>query len=160
VVGVAILANLQDNGYAPINVGSITDGMIDDGVWGDISIGMIFAIQDAILANINEQLINWINEEGAEIENDGDSSSDAESDSFPDYPGDDPTKSPGEGWEWRGKGDPSSGEGNWYNPETGEILHPDLNHQPPVEPHWDYRGTDGKWYRFFPDGSMIPKFPS
>jgi hypothetical protein len=43
------------------------------------------------------------------------------------YPGDDPTKSPGEGWEWRGPED----KGAWYNPETGETLHPDLDHPYP-----------------------------
>lgn len=151
------LVSRQGVGYTPINVSSITDGMIFDGIWDNISIDMIFAIRDAILADISDWVINGIDEEGAEVENDGNSSSDAQSDSLPDYPGDDPTKSPGEGWEWRGKGDPSSGEGNWYNPETGESLHPDLSHQPPVEPHWDYRAPDGQWYRIFPDGSMIPK---
>ncbi|KMZ54868.1 polymorphic toxin type 37 domain-containing protein [Dorea sp. D27] len=75
----------------------------------------------------------------------------------PKYPGNNPQKSPGKGWEWRGKGDPSSGEGNWYNPETGETLHPDLNHPEPIKPHWDYKGNDGNWYRLYPDGSLVPK---
>lgn len=33
----------------------------------------------------------------------------------PEYPGDDPKKSPGEGWEWRGKGEPGSGKGYVVN---------------------------------------------
>lgn len=75
----------------------------------------------------------------------------------PKFPGWDPTKSPGEGYVWRGKGDPSSGKGAWYNPETKESLHPDLNHPDPYGPHWDYNypgGGDG--FRIFPDGTMSP----
>lgn len=49
----------------------------------------------------------------------------------PKFPGWNPSQSPGKGYEWRGKGDPSSGKGSWYNPKTKEILHPDLNHPAP-----------------------------
>ena len=73
------------------------------------------------------------------------------------YPGNDPTRSPGRGFEWRGSGNPSSGKGNWYNPRTGESLHPDLNHPAPIGPHWDYRAPNGIWYRIHPDGRFIPK---
>lgn len=71
--------------------------------------------------------------------------------------GDDPTKCPGEGYTWKGRGPPGSKEGAWYNGRTKESLHPDLNHPPPKPPHWDYRnGTteyeeelylDGTWKR-------------
>ena len=53
------LVSRQGVGYTPINVSSITDGMIDDGVWGDISIDIIFAIRDAILDNIGDWDIEW-----------------------------------------------------------------------------------------------------
>lgn len=69
--------------------------------------------------------------------------------------GDDPTKCPGEGFEWKGKGSPESGLGSWFNESTIESLHPDLNHPAPKKPHWDYEGpgfpkgarlnTDGTW---------------
>lgn len=65
---------------------------------------------------------------------------------------DDPTKPPSEGFEWRGKGEPGSGKGNWYNPKTGESLHPDLKHSPGIPPHWDYKDSTGilwRIYRFF-----------
>ena len=76
----------------------------------------------------------------------------------PDYPGDDPTKAPPD-YEWRGKpgSAPGSEEGNWFNPQTGESLHPDLKHPDPIGPHWDYRDPFGKWWRLFPDGTMTPK---
>ena len=77
--------------------------------------------------------------------------------SMPSYPGDDPNKSPGDDWEWKGKGSPSSGKGNYTNPNTGESLHPDLNHPKPVGPRWDYKDPLGKWWRLFPDGSISPK---
>ena len=67
----------------------------------------------------------------------------------PDYPGDDP-KVPPEGYEWRGKGPQGSPQGNYFNPETGESLHPDLDHKPPIGPHWDYWGPDGIKIRIFP----------
>ncbi len=74
----------------------------------------------------------------------------------PPYPGDDPTQSPGEDWEWRGQPGsvPGDKNGNWYNPKTGESLSPDLDHPPPIEPHWDWRAPDGKWYRYYPNGSL------
>ena len=77
---------------------------------------------------------------------------------FPDFPGWDPTKCPGDGYEWRGRGEIGSKAGNWFNPETREWLRPDLNHPPSVGPHWDY-GIRGETpsYRIFPDGSYEPK---
>lgn len=73
------------------------------------------------------------------------------------YPGNDPTVSPGADWEWRGAGNPTSGKGSWYNPETGESLHPDLEHPDPIGPHWDYKSPDGTQYRVNPDGTVVPK---
>ncbi|MCI5746192.1 MAG: polymorphic toxin type 37 domain-containing protein, partial [Erysipelotrichaceae bacterium] len=70
------------------------------------------------------------------------------------WPGDNPTKAP-DGFEWRGNGAPGSSKGNWYNPDTGEILHPDLNHPQPIGPHWDFRDILKQWWRIFRNG----KFP-
>jgi RHS repeat-associated protein len=70
------------------------------------------------------------------------------------YPGNDATQPPSSDWEWRGKGEPGSGEGNYYNPKTGESLHPDLGHGPPIGPHWDYKNKGGEWGRLYPDGSF------
>lgn len=78
---------------------------------------------------------------------------------YPRFPGWDPTKSLGKGYEWRGRGNSLSGKGNWFNPNTKEMLHPDLNHLEPYGPHWDYNypgGGDG--FRIFPDGTMKPKY--
>jgi len=41
----------------------------------------------------------------------------------------DPATSPGEGWEWKGNGDPGTKEGNWVNSNSGETLHPDISHE-------------------------------
>jgi hypothetical protein len=68
------------------------------------------------------------------------------------HPGNDPTQSPGKDWEWRGNGDPGSGNGSWYNKNTGDSLHNDLSHGEPYGPHWDLsgpRGDLGYLYRFF-----------
>jgi RHS repeat-associated protein len=63
-----------------------------------------------------------------------------------------------EGFEWKGRGPPSSGRGNWYNEETGESYHPDLEHGPPQGPHWDYHPEKNhKGYRLYPDGRCEPK---
>ena len=74
------------------------------------------------------------------------------------YPGNDPQQAP-EGTSWRGNGTPGSGKGSYYNPETGESWHPDLNHEEPIGPHWDYdfRGSGTNGWRVFPDGSVVPK---
>ena len=71
------------------------------------------------------------------------------------YPGNDPTKPPGKGWEWRGKGEPGSKKGGWYKPKTGESLRPDLDHPLPIGPHWDYQPyRNGPKYRWYPNGRM------
>ncbi|MCB1073763.1 MAG: hypothetical protein KDK96_11790, partial [Chlamydiia bacterium] len=68
--------------------------------------------------------------------------------------GNDPTKPPAEGFEWRGRGDPQSGKGNWYNPNTKESLNPDFDHSPPIGPHWDYESPDFPGgTRLYPDGT-------
>ncbi len=54
-----------------------------------------------------------------------------------------PAESPGEGWEWRGKDPPGGERGAWHNPDTGESLHPDLDHPAPIGPHWDYVDPEG-----------------
>ncbi len=71
----------------------------------------------------------------------------------PQYPGDDPNKSPGKDWEWRGRGSPESGQGNWYNPKTGESLNPDLKHPLLKKPHWGYSGPKGD-ADIFSDGTI------
>jgi YD repeat-containing protein len=81
---------------------------------------------------------------------------------YPPVPWDDPSRSPGTEWEWRGPGTPGSEEGAWYNPGTTESLHPDLNHAPPIGPHWDYsnpanNGPNGRGWRAYPDGRLEPK---
>lgn len=68
-----------------------------------------------------------------------------------------PESPPFPGWEWRGTGPPGSSEGSWYNPATGESLHPDLNHDGPLGPHWDYKDENGNEWRLFPDGTVEPK---
>ena len=55
------------------------------------------------------------------------------------WPGDDPTQSPGDGFGWRGPGEVGTNLGEWYNPTTGDQLHPDLNHPLPKGPHWGWR---------------------
>ncbi len=65
----------------------------------------------------------------------------------------DPTKAPAEGWEWRGKGEPGSKEGSWYDPKTGEVYRPDINHPAPIKPHYDYKDPQGRWWREYPDGT-------
>lgn len=75
----------------------------------------------------------------------------------PAYPGSDATQSSGPGWVWRGKPPVGGDKGAWYNPNTGETLHPDLGHGPPVGPHWDYIAPDGNQFRLFPDGRVEPK---
>lgn len=64
----------------------------------------------------------------------------------------DPTVSPGPGWEWRGTGPPESGLGAWYNEETNESWHPDLEHGEPIGPHWDYTDAAKNKHRWFSDG--------
>jgi RHS repeat-associated protein len=73
------------------------------------------------------------------------------------FPGNDPSKSPGEGFEWQGNNKtPGSREGSWHNEGTKETWHPDLNNEK-EGPHWDYRDKDGNWWRVDPDGKVTPK---
>lgn len=71
----------------------------------------------------------------------------------------DKNKPPTPDFEWRGKGKPEDGKGNWFNPKTGESLRPDLNHEEPIGPHWDYKPSrDSQTYRWFPDGRLESKY--
>ena len=75
--------------------------------------------------------------------------------------GNDPTKSPGEGFQWKGKGGPETGRGNWvkdYRKPSQISLHPDINHPPPKAPHWDYEGPDyPNGAELYLDGTWKPK---
>ena len=73
------------------------------------------------------------------------------------YPGNDPGKSPGKGFEWRGKSTPNEGKGNWYNPGTGERWNSDLDHEDPIGPHWDYMDKNGNKFRVFQNGRIEKK---
>ena len=61
---------------------------------------------------------------------------------------------PRPGREWRGQPPVGGGQGNWFNPSTGESLYNDMQ-STDHGPHWDYRqqGASGKW-RWYPDGRM------
>ena len=74
---------------------------------------------------------------------------------LPEFP-QDLAKPPAPGWEWRGApgSEPGGPNGNWYNPNTGESLHPDPTHPPPIGPHLDYKAPNGQWYRWFPNGNV------
>lgn len=54
------------------------------------------------------------------------------------WPGDDPTIPPGDDFECVGKLPVGGDKGAWYNPVTGDSLHPDFNHPAPIGPHWDW----------------------
>ena len=75
----------------------------------------------------------------------------------PKFPGNDPSKSPGENFEWRGKSTPQEGKGNWYNPKTGEKWNSDLNQGDPIGSHWDYTNSGGQSFRIYEDGRVVPK---
>jgi RHS repeat-associated protein len=70
----------------------------------------------------------------------------------------DPSKAPepSADWQWKGRGAPGT-QGNWVNVQTGEKFNPDLNHPPPIGPHYDYVDLVGKEWRLFSDGRMSPK---
>nr|WP_245569005.1 polymorphic toxin type 37 domain-containing protein [Nocardia concava] len=61
------------------------------------------------------------------------------------------------GWEWRGKNPPGGEFGGWFNPDQPISLHPDLNHPPPIGPHYDFTPSGTPGWRIFPDGRVEPK---
>ena len=75
-----------------------------------------------------------------------------------------PRVAPGPGWTWFARPGvrPGEGPGTWIGPK-GEKLFPDFEHGPGIKPHWDYMppkgtpGADPKGYRWFQDGTMLPK---
>jgi hypothetical protein len=65
-------------------------------------------------------------------------------------------KPKGDDWEWRGRGSEGSSQGNWYNPKTGESIHPDLAHPYPPGPHVDYHPGQGQpKTRIFPRSAPV-----
>ncbi len=74
--------------------------------------------------------------------------------------GDDPSECPDEGFEWKGRGTPESGKGNWVRGQkpNQEALNPDLNHPAPIGPHWDYTSPEfPNGIRIKPDGTWEEK---
>ncbi|MBR0780760.1 RHS repeat-associated core domain-containing protein [Bradyrhizobium iriomotense] len=84
---------------------------------------------------------------------------------LPEFDFNDPTRPPvgpgGQQWEWKGSGSVGSPQGAWVPPGGGESLHPDLNHAPPIGPHWDYRNKNlppgCQDFRCYPGGRTEPK---
>ncbi|MBU1559180.1 MAG: hypothetical protein KJ588_05170, partial [Gammaproteobacteria bacterium] len=66
-------------------------------------------------------------------------------------------EAPKAGFEWRGKSPVGGEKGSWYNPQTGESLHPDFNHEEPVGSHWDYKDANDNNWRLYPDGGWEAK---
>ena len=126
----------------------------------EVILGAIAAAAPYILVAVAVVLVIYIAIEVVELIEDNTKTDDDLTEEPPslDYPGNDPNKSPGEGFEWRGKGDPASGNGSWYNRETGEHYYPDPNHGEPIGPHWDYwKDGSPRGWRIFPDGNVLPK---
>ena len=61
----------------------------------------------------------------------------------PRYPGNNPNRIPD------GFNDRKNIRANYYNPKTGQSLRPDLQHPAPVNPHWDWRDSNGNWWRLY-----------
>ena len=36
-----------------------------------------------------------------------------------------------------------------YNPKTNQSLRPDFNHKPLEKPHWDWKDSNGEWWRLY-----------
>ena len=69
---------------------------------------------------------------------------------------------PGEGWEWRGGGEPGSREGAWWRPtpggvREGESLHDDRTHPAGKPPHITWTDPDGKKSDNFGNGWVSQK---
>jgi hypothetical protein len=64
---------------------------------------------------------------------------------------------PGPGWNWGGQQPVGGQQGFWTNPNNGQSLIPDLQHAPPIGPHWDWRDSNRDWWRLFPDGRIQPR---
>jgi hypothetical protein len=69
------------------------------------------------------------------------------------YPGDNPSISPGPGFVWEGNSAPEFRLGNWYNRSTDEKWYYDPNH-PIHGTHWDYTDPDGNRFRVYPDNRI------
>ena len=67
----------------------------------------------------------------------------------------DPSKLP-DGWGWRGRGQPGSRNGAYYNPGTGESMHDDRTHPDGKDPHWTYTDPEGQRWDNFGSG-WIPQ---
>jgi RHS repeat-associated protein len=69
--------------------------------------------------------------------------------SAPDFDFNNPEQSPGPGWVRR-----PEGPRNWWNPNTKETLHPDLNNEG-EGPHWDYQRPGFPKGRIQPNGDIV-----
>ena len=61
----------------------------------------------------------------------------------PRYPGNNPNRIPD------GFIDRVNPKANYYNPKTAQSLHPDLQHPAPINPNWDWKDSNGVWWRLY-----------
>ena len=61
----------------------------------------------------------------------------------PPYPGRNPNKIP-DGFNNR-----ANEYANYYNPKRNQSLRPDLSHPAPYGPHWDWKDSNGQWWRLY-----------
>jgi RHS repeat-associated protein len=129
---------------------------------------IVGAIETAIVAYGVNQLADYVNEPDPIDNPEDDEEEQLAQDNRKKKPrycgselGNDPTRRPGEGFEWRGRGGPETGKGSWvkdHKQPTEQSLHPDLTHPPPKAPHWDYVGPDApKGAELYLDGTWVIK---
>ena len=143
----------------PIPVGDII-------YWAGVATLGTIALGSVIYSNLSSASTNTSSKPTTNTKDSDQTTAVPDTPSVPDipdvkYPGNDPTVAPGEDYEWRGKeGEAVGGDkGAWVNDKTGERLHPDLKHELPIGPHWDYnyKGSGTKGWRLFPDGRIEPR---
>ena len=61
----------------------------------------------------------------------------------PRYPGNNPNRIPD------GFNDRVNPKANYYNPKTGQSLHPDLQHAAPINPQWAWKDSNEDWWRLY-----------
>jgi hypothetical protein len=69
-----------------------------------------------------------------------------------------PTNPDGTAWEWHGPGEQGSPWGAYVNPENpGQSMHPNLDHDDPIGPHWDFNDRIFGNFRIDPNLQITPK---
>ncbi|WP_419810190.1 RHS repeat-associated core domain-containing protein [Bacterioplanoides sp.] len=157
---------IDPEGLSTIAHGARTGAQIGAVVGGPVGAvvgGVAGAVVGAIIGNALSEAASGSSEDGGSCDASGGGGGwTPDADDIPELDWNDPSTPPvdsdGNEWPWRGPDEQGGDRGGYVDPKNKDVsVHPDLNHAPPIGPHWDYTNRKKGGARIHPNGNVTPK---